>query len=186
MQAQAHVLRQVFLQYRLSCFGVVSRHPTNSFPTCCDRISMGQQRSHENFRAYLRQELSIFLLIFLHVILRRYVQPRGQCRSKPRKEPEAAPYVPDFHWYGEYLAYGLKQLKSPAVIYSVYRFCRRCLRLPVFRYTFFDPSQRQHRAYYQDGHLLLMIGNPIDRLSSTSHTKQRFVCSGYHTVCAKQ
>ena len=69
--SQAHVLRQVFLQYRLSCFGIVSRHPTNSFPTCCDRISMAQQRTLKGLRAYLRQELSIFLLIFLHVVLRR-------------------------------------------------------------------------------------------------------------------
>ena len=140
MQAQAHVLRQVFLQYRLSCFGVISRHPTDSSPTCCDRISMDQQRSLEGFRAYLRQELSIFLLVFLHVILRRYVQPRCQRRLKPRKEPNAASYVPDFHWYGEYLAYSLKQLKSPALIYSVYRFCRRRLRLPILRYILFDPS----------------------------------------------
>ena len=121
-------------------FGIVSRHPTDSFPTCCDRISIGQQRSPEGFRAYLRQELSILLLVFLHMILRRYVQPRCQRRSKPLKEPNAAPYVPDFHWYGEYLAYSLKQLMSPAVIYSVYRFRRSCLRLPVLRYIFFDPS----------------------------------------------
>ena len=140
MQAQAHVLRQVFLQYRLSCFGIVSRHPTNSLPTCGDRISMGQQRSLEGFRDHLRQELSIFILIFLHVILRRHVQPRCQRRSKPRKEPDATSHVPDFHWYGEYLAYSLKQLESPVVVYSVYRFRRGCLRLPVLRHIFVDPS----------------------------------------------
>ena len=140
MQAQAHVLRQIFLQYRLPCFGIVSRQTTNSLPTCSDRISMGQQRSLEGFRAYLRQEPSIFFLMFLHVILRRYVQPRCQRRSKPRKEPNAAPHVPDFHWYGEYLAYSLKQLESPVVVYSVYRFRRRCLRLPVLSHIFFDLS----------------------------------------------
>ena len=52
-----------------------------------DRISMGQQRSLEGFRSYFCQELSIFLLISLHVIFRHHVQPRRQRRSKPRKEP---------------------------------------------------------------------------------------------------
>ena len=57
--------------------------------------------------------------------------PRCQRRSKPRKEPNTALYVPDFHWYGKYLAHSLKQLKSPAVIYSIYQFRRWCLRLPI-------------------------------------------------------
>ena len=35
-------------------------------------------------------------------------------------------------------------------------------------------------------HTCLTSIGMIDRISSTSHTKQRFVCSGYHTVCAKQ
>ena len=89
------------LQYRFSFFGIVSRHPTDSFPTCRDRISMGQQRSLAGFRSYLCQEMSVFLLIFLHVIFRHHVQPRRQRRSKPREEPHAAPYVPDLHGYGK-------------------------------------------------------------------------------------
>ena len=35
-------------------------------------------------------------------------------------------FLPDLHRYGKYLARSLKQLKSPAVINSVYRFRRRC------------------------------------------------------------
>ena len=186
VQDQAHVLRKVLLQYRFSRFGVIFRHPTDSFPTRRDRISMGQQRSLEGFRSYLCQELSILRTMFFHVVFRHHIQPRCQCRSKPREEPYAAPYVPNLHRYGEYLARRLKQLKSPAIINSVYRSRRCCLRFPIFRH--FSSIHRNANIVLTTKMVTFCrwSGNPIDRVSSTSHTKPSFECSGYHTVCAKQ
>ena len=45
VKAQAHVLRQVLLQCQFPCFGIISRHPTNPFPTRGYRVAMGEQRS---------------------------------------------------------------------------------------------------------------------------------------------
>ena len=59
-----------------------------------------------------------------------------------------------------------------------------CSRLSIFRHIFLDPSQRQHRAHHEKGEPL--SGSPTDRISSTSYIKQRFECSGYHSVCARQ
>ena len=93
----------------------------------------------------------------------------------------------DLHWYGEYLACGLEQLKSPAVFY-------RMNRLSCWRSRFsttslcFLPSIVEPASCSPTKMVTFCrcSGSPNDLISSMSQIRQRLARSGYHTVCARQ
>ena len=93
-----------------------------SFPSCGYSITMGQQRPLERLLPYFCEELTINLLMFLHVVLRQDVQPRNQCRPGPHEKWPSALDMLEFHRYGNYLASSREHLKPPAVNDRMHRF----------------------------------------------------------------